>query len=444
MNVKRFTASQILVVGFFLVILTGALLLNTSYAAANGEQIGFLDALFTSTSAVCVTGLVVVDTGTYWSVFGKVIIIALIQIGGLGFMTMATLASFLTGKRISIGERILLSESSGYSRISGVVRYTRSIIFITFTVELIGAFFLSTVFIPEYGIIKGIGYGIFHAISAFCNAGFDLMGSFESLVRYHSNIVLNITIMLLIVIGGFGFASLKNIYENRFKFKKFNLHTKLVVTLTSVLIIFPAILFFLIEKNNMDTLGSMTFIDKIMASFFQVISPRTAGFNTVDLAKLSTSSKFLQVMLMIIGGSPGSTAGGLKTVTFAVIVLAVINQVKGNEKIEAFNRAINYDILNKALVILAWCIFLMSTGVMIICLTDSGFLFIDVLYEVASAYATVGSTLGITRSLSEVGKIVIIFIMFSGRVGTLTILFAFFSKNKAKRYTYSKEDVNVG
>lgn len=441
---RKFTASQILVLGFFFIILIGTILLNTPFASSEGNKIGFLDALFTSTSAVCVTGLVVVDTGTYWSIFGKFIIILLIQTGGLGFMSMAALGAFITGKDISIGERMLLGESSGYSRITGVVRYTKSIILITFLIEFIGAIFLSIVFIPEFGLIKGVLFSFFHSISAFCNAGFDLMGGYNSLISYNDNFIVNITIMLLIVLGGFGFYSLKNIYEKKFDFEKYSLHTKLVIIVTTILIIFPAILFFIIEYNNPDTIGNLPLSAKIYSSFFQIISPRTAGFNTLDLAKLRTSSKFLQIILMTIGGSPGSTAGGLKTVTLAVIILAVVNQIRGNENIEVFNRTIGYSILNKALVILSWCIFLIFSGVMIICLTDPNYDFLDVLYEVTSAYATVGSSFGITRELSPVAKCVIIFIMFSGRVGSLTFLYAFFARKNKKRYFYSKEDVNVG
>lgn len=440
----KFSTNKILVIGFFIIILVGATLLNTPFASVNGESVGFLNALFTATSAVCVTGLVVVDTGTYWTTFGKILIIIMIQIGGLGFMSMTTLAAFITGKKISMKERLLLGEASGYSKLTGAVKHSKNIIFMTFSIELIGAFLLSFVFIPEFGFAKGIAYSFFHSISAFCNAGFDLMGNYQSLIKYSGNFIINITIMILIVVGGFGFSSIKDIYDNKFNFKKFSLHTKLVIIVTLVLIVFPAILFFLIEFDNEETIKNLPLGSKIYSSFFQIISPRTAGFNTLDLEKLKNSSKILQIVLMIIGGSPGSTAGGLKTITLAVIFLAVINQIRGNERIEVFNRTISYDILNKSLVILSWCIFLTINGVMIISLTDPSFNFLDVLYEVSSAYATVGSTLGITRSLTSISKIVLIFIMFSGRVGSLTILFALFHRDKKKKYTYIKEDVNVG
>ncbi len=442
-NIKL-TASQKLVIGYFIIIFIGALLLNTPVATNSGEKVGFLNAFFTAASAVCVTGLVVVDTGTFWTGFGRGVILALIQIGGLGFMSLATMGAIISGKKIDLKERMLMQEASGADRLAGIVKFMKSIVVIAFLVEIIGAVLLSIAFVPEYGIIKGIGHGIFHSISAFCNAGFDLMGNFSSLTKYRNNYIINITVAMLVIIGGFGFSSLKNIQQNKWRFRKYNLHTKLVVIMTVSLIIFPTMVLYLIERNNPETLGSLPFDKQILASFFQVVSPRTAGFNTIDLAAMKNASKFLQVILMIIGGSPASTAGGLKTVTVAIIILAVINQIKGNEKIEVFNRAISYSILNKALIILLWCIFLITTGTLIITLTDNSLSFMEVLFEVASAYATVGLTLGITTKLTAVAKIVLILIMFSSRVGSLTILFALFSNSEPKRYSYPEENVNVG
>ncbi len=442
-NIKL-TASQKLVIGYFIIIFIGALLLNTPAATNSGEKVGFLNAFFTAASAVCVTGLVVVDTGTFWTGFGHTVILTLIQIGGLGFMSIATMGVIISGKKIDLKERMLMQEASAADKLAGIVKFMKSIVVIAFLVEIIGAVLLSIAFVPEYGIIKGMGHGIFHSISAFCNAGFDLMGNFSSLTKYRDNYIINITVAMLVIIGGFGFSSLKNIQQNKWRFRKYNLHTKLVVIMTVSLIIFPTIVLYLIERNNPETLGSLPFDKQILASFFQVVSPRTAGFNTIDLTAMKNASKFLQVILMIIGGSPASTAGGLKTVTVAIIILAVINQIRGNEKIEVFNRTISYSILNKALIILLWCIFLITTGTLIIALTDNSLSFMEVLFEVASAYATVGLTLGITTKLTAVAKIVLILIMFSSRVGSLTILFALFSNSEPKRYSYPEENVNVG
>jgi H(+)-transporting two-sector ATPase len=347
------------------------------------------------------------------------------------------------GKKISFSERLVIQESLNSGKISGVIRLSKNIVIISFIIELIGMFFLSFVFIPEMGIIKGIAYSIFHSISAFCNAGFDIMGNFSSLTKYYNNMIVNFTIMFLIIFGGLGFSTILDIKDKK-NFYKLALHTKIVIITTSLLILIPSIIFFLIEMNNPQTIGEMKLWEKVLVSLFQIVSPRTAGFNTIDINAMRDSSKFLTIILMFIGGSPASTAGGLKTTTFAIILISVISLIKERENIEAFGRRISYNVLNKALVILVIGFFLVFTGTMIISLTNPQFDFLTILYEVTSAYGTVGLTLGITTKLNAVAKMVLMIIMFSGRVGSLTVLYTFITDLGQKKYIYPKEDIAVG
>lgn len=442
MNIfRKFSGSQIIAGGFFLLILIGAFLLSLPVSSASGEPTNYFDCVFTATSALCVTGLVVLDTGTYWSVFGKFIIITLIQIGGVGFMSLATMPVIFSGKKISFSQRMLVKDSLGISVVNGVVKLLKNILLLVVTIELIGAALLSIVFVPQFGFKKGILYGLFHSISAFCNAGFDIMGNFSSLTAYQSSVIVNVTIMLLIIFGGLGFVVLVD--GLHFKLiKKISLQSKVVLIVTSILIIFPTILFFLLEKGN--SLATMTLKDSILASLFQVVSPRTAGFNTLELASLRESTSFLMIILMFIGGSPGSTAGGLKTTTIFVIIVSALSLIKNKPRVEAFKRTISYDIVNKALIILCLAFFLIITGTMIISFTNPEFSFMQVLYEVTSAYATVGLTLGITPKLNLIARVVLIIIMYFGRVGSLTVLYSFIKPDNKTGYEYPKEDVEIG
>lgn len=439
----KLTAPQIIVLGFGLTILIGALLLNLPIASSKAEDVGFLNALFTSTSAVCVTGLVVVDTGTYWTTFGKTVIIFLIQIGGLGFMSVATLGAFLIGKKISLRERLIMQASLNQSNLSGVVKLTRQILYMTFFVEFIGAVLLSFVFIPEHGALKGIAYSIFHSISAFCNAGFDLIGGGRSLTPYVDNPIVNITIMSLIILGGLGFTVIFDIITKR-NIKRISLHSKIVLTVTAVLIVISAILFFLMENNNPGTMQELSFTGKLWASLFQAVTPRTAGFNTIDLAGMKNSSKLLTMVLMFIGGSPASAAGGIKTTTIAVLVLAVRTLIIGRQEVEVFGRRISYKAVNKALAVVFLGLSVVITGTMLLSFTDAGEEFLYILFEVISAFGTVGLSLGVTPLLSDMGKLLIIIIMFAGRVGALTILLALATKEQKTLYQYPEEKIIVG
>ncbi|RDY25607.1 Trk family potassium uptake protein [Romboutsia weinsteinii] len=423
--------TQIMVMGFALVILIGGFLLNLPIATQSGESIGFLDALFTSTSAVCVTGLIVVDTSTYWSFFGQLIIITLIQIGGLGFMTIATLFALITKKKIKLRERLLIQESLNQMDLSGLVKLTRYVIMITFIIEGVGILLLSTVFIPQFGLEKGIWYSIFHGISAFCNAGFDLMGvvsgPFSSLMSYVNNFTVTMTISSLIILGGIGFPVMLDIIKYR-KTRKLNLHSKMVLFTTAMLIGIGMVFILIVDYNNPNTLGPLNLGGKLLASFFQSVTARTAGFNTVDLALLHEGSIFVMIILMFIGASPASTGGGIKVTTLATLILTVRGFIFGKSDIEVYERRIGQSTVRKSLGIFFIGISMVVIGTLLISVTDPKFTLVEAGFEVVSAFATVGLSIGGTPSLSTIGKILIMIFMFMGRVGSLTIFMALLSK----------------
>ena len=429
--VNKMEPTQIMVIGFAIVILIGAILLSMPISTQNGESIGFLDALFTSTSAVCVTGLIAVDTSTYWSFFGQLIIITLIQIGGLGFMTVTTLFSLIIKKRINLKERLLIQESLNQIDLSGLVKLTRYILLTTFFIEGTGALLLSTVFIPQFGILNGIWYSIFHAISAFCNAGFDLMGvvsgPFSSLTYYVNNFTITITISLLIILGGIGFPVILDVIRNK-KLSKLTIHSKVVLFSTIVLIAFGMLFILLLEYNNPNTLGKLGFGGKILASLFQSITIRTAGFNTIDLAAMRESSIFVMIILMFIGASPASTGGGIKTTTIATLILTVKSFILEKQDIEVCKRRISETTVKKSLGIFLIGITIVVMGTLIISITDPDFSLLEVEFEVVSAIATVGLSIGGSPNLSVLGKIFIMLFMFMGRVGSLTIFMALASR----------------
>jgi len=437
--------TQVLVIGFAVVILVGAMLLTLPISSISGQSTDFISSLFTATSAVCVTGLVVVDTGTYWSTFGQTIIILLIQIGGLGFMTIATLIFFISRKKISFKERMVLSEAFNMQNIGGIVKYTRNVIFFTLSVETIGILLLCTKFIPEFGIKKGLGMSIFHGISAFCNAGFDLMGGFKSITPYVNDATINLTIGCLIIIGGLGYSVVDDVFKNK-RFNKLSMYSKMVLTISGLLIVFGMISILIFEYNNPNTLRDLPWYGKLLASWFQAVSPRTAGFNSVNLSSLTTASVFLTIVLMFIGGSPGSTAGGIKTTTIGTIFLTVLSVLKGKDQTEVFGRTISFNTIKKALSIVAIATLIVSVGIMILSITENA-TFIEILFEVVSAFGTVGLTLGLTPDLSLVGRLTIISIMFIGRLGPLTIALAINEMQKTHgndRYKYPEGNILVG
>jgi len=430
--------TQILVLGFLIMILLGTFLLNLPIASIDGKSIGLVNALFTSTSAVCVTGLSVVNTLEHWSLFGKIVIICLIQVGGLGFMTIATSLFILLGRKISLKERLIIQEALNQYTLSGMVRLTRNIFLGTLFLEGVGAIILTIRFLPENGA-NAIFMGIFHSISAFCNAGFDIIGD-SSLTPYVGDVIVNITIIILIILSGLGFTvwldlikvtkeKHKEKYSLRYWFIKLTLHTKIVLVITTFLIVFGFIFYLVVESGNPNTLGNLSFKDKILGSLFQSVTVRTAGFNTVSFADMTDSSKLLTIILMFIGGSPGGTAGGVKTVTFGLILLAVITVIRAKEDVELFNRRISWSIVRRALAIMVISIGIVITMTMILSLTEP-FDFMDILFETVSAFATVGLSLGITGGLTTVGKLLICLIMFIGRLGPLTMGVAFFMRSK--------------
>lgn len=436
---------QVLAIGFAGVILVGAVILSLPVSSASGHATSFLTSLFTSTSAVCVTGLVVVDTGTYWSTFGQTVIMILIQTGGLGFMSFATLLALLLGKKITLRERLVMQEALNSFSIQGLVNLAKYALIATFSIELIGAALLSIRFIPDYGVEKGLFYALFHAVSAYCNAGFDLIGNFQNLIPYHEDIIVNITIMGLIIIGGIGFLVQSEVYRHR-RFKKLSLHSKVVLVTTGILILSGAVLFFILENNNPGTMGPMSFKGKVLSSFFASVTPRTAGFNTVDTTQMTMASKVITIILMYIGASPGSTGGGIKTSTFAILLMTVIAVIKGREDTEMYGKRIPKDIIYRAFSIVAISLTLLLVDVLVLSITEKGAHLVEMLYESTSAFGTVGLSLNFSPRLTSIGRIVILLTMYIGRVGPLTLAFAFAQKQLRNNTSvkYPEDKVLIG
>ncbi len=440
-NKTKLNGVQILALGFLIVIIMGAIILSLPISSKSGEPTNFLDAIFTSTSAVCVTGLITLNTSTHWSTFGQTVIMTLIEIGGLGFMSFAVLISLILGKKITLRERLVMQEAMNTFSIQGLVRMVKYVLIFTVSVQFFGALLLSTQFVPEYGISKGVFYSIFHSISAFCNAGFDLFGT--SLVGYSNNTVVILVISALIIIGGLGFTVLLELYN--FKgIKKLTLHAKLVIITTVILLLGGTILMLLFEYSNPQTIADMNIKDKLLNSFFASVSPRTAGFNSVSTSGMTLASKILTVILMLIGGSPGSTAGGLKTVTCGILVLTVISLIRGREDVECFGRRFTKELVIKAFTIVFIGVSLVIGVTMILSYTEAGASFIDLLYESASALGTVGLTLDLTPNLSSVGKILIMIMMYLGRVGPITVMLALTRKRKKSGYKYPEGKILIG
>lgn len=433
---EKWSSVQIITVGFLFIILLGAAILSLPISSRSGQWTNLVDSLFTATSAVCVTGLVVLDTATHWSLFGKVVIISLIQIGGLGFMTIATMISLIRGKKINLKERLLIQESLNQIDLSGIVSLTRKIILMVFIIESVGGILLSISFIPKFGLIGGLAYGFFHSISAFCNAGFDLMGSisgeFSSLTSFYDNSFIMITVSLLIMLGGLGYPVILDVLKNK-RFSKLNVHSKLVITSTVLLLLVGFVFIFGLEYNNPDTLGNMDMKGKVLSSIFQTSTLRTAGFNSIDLALTKEPTILLMIILMLIGASPASTGGGIKTTTVAVLFLTVKDFLCGKDEIHIFERSISFDSIKKAIVIFFIAIFIFIVGTLVLSITNPQFSLIECVFEVMSAYATVGLSIGGSPNLNTIGKFIIMILMFLGRVGSLTIFTAILSINIAKK-----------
>lgn len=435
---------QILAIGFLVTILIGAIILSFPISSATGEATNFLDALFTSTSAVCVTGLVTLDTGIYWSVFGQTVIMILIEVGGLGFMSFATMLALLVGKRITLRERLVMQEAFNTFDLQGLVKMVKYIVCFTFSVQFFGALLLSTQFVPEYGIYKGIFYSIFHSISAFCNAGFDLFGNFSSLTRYSHDAVVIMVISALIIIGGLGFAVWIEIYNYKKGSNKLSIHSKLVILMTVLLLFGGFVLMFIFEYSNPATIGDMSIGDKLLNSWFASVTPRTAGFNSISTGDMTVAGQFLTVILMFIGGSPGSTAGGLKTATIGILLFTVISVIRGREDTELYKRRFSKELVYKAFVIFFLALILVISVTMILSFTEPHIAFEDLLYEATSAFATVGLSTGITPTLGSVSKVVLMITMYFGRVGIFTVMLAMLRGKKKQAYKYPEGKILIG
>lgn len=414
--------SKFIILVFIGIILLGALLLMLPVSSRSGEWTPFITAVFTSTSATCVTGLIVEDTYTYWSGFGQAVILALIQCGGLGFMSLATMFSFLLRRKIGLRERLVITQSLNINDISGVVRLMRHILYGTFLAEGIGALILSIRFSGMFGWRDGIIKGVFHSVSAFCNAGFDLMGqtrAFAGLTDFVGDPIINITIMALIIVGGLGFFVWEDIYRCR-NFKNLAVHTKLVIIITAFLIVSGTLLFLLFEYKNPATIAEMPWWQKLLAAMFQSVTTRTAGFNTINQGAITVPSKMLSMMLMFIGGSPGSTAGGIKTVTFGILVLTAISVMSRKNDVNAFGRRIPTRAILNAIAVALTALFLLMVGVFVMVFFQNVPL-VDVMYDAVSALATVGLSAGVTPQLHPVSLVVEMCLMFFGRIGILSM-----------------------
>ena len=436
---RQISSSQIILLGFALVIALGALVLMLPVSSRTGTVTPFLDCLFTSTSAVCVTGLVVYDTATHWSVFGHAVILLLIQIGGMGVITVAAAITMASGKKISLMQRSTMQDAVSAHHVGGIVRFTGFILRGIFLFELLGALALAAVFIPEFGM-KGIWLAVFHSISAFCNAGFDLMGTnspYSSLTAYAAHPVVNITIMLLIIIGGIGFLTWQDIRQNGIHIRRYRMQSKVILAVTGILILLPTLYFYFFEFSSFSP------SQRFWGSLFQAVTPRTAGFNTLDLTELSETGQMLTCLLMLIGGSPGSTAGGMKTTTFAVLVACAVAVFRKRENGQFFGRRIADDTVKNAVTVFLLYITLFLVGGMVISRAENIPL-MTCLFESASAVGTVGLTLGITPGLEMVSRLVLISLMFFGRVGGLTLIFATLPATKNTLSRLPLEKITVG
>lgn len=431
---------QIIILGFAGVILLGALLLMLPLSTTAGCVTPFHEALFTATSAVCVTGLVVQDTGSYWSVFGQTVILTLIQIGGLGVVTVAASFALLSGRRISLMQRSTMQDAISAPKVGGIVRLTRFILRGTFLIELLGALSMLPVFCRDYGW-RGVWMAVFHSISAFCNAGFDILGTesnrYPSLTGYAGSPVINITIMLLIVIGGIGFLTWDDICENKLHFHRYRMQSKVILVTTGLLIFLPAVFFFFSDFSALPA------ENRLLASFFQSVTPRTAGFNTVDLPAMSGASLGVMILLMLIGGSPGSTAGGMKTTTLAVLLSNAAATFRQRDSAQFFGRRVDGSAVKTAATILTMYLALFFGGGVFISVYEDLPLS-SCLYEAASAVGTVGLTLGITPQLHIPSQMVLIALMYLGRVGGLTLVYAAVSTKKAGSAKLPQESITIG
>lgn len=444
MRSKKLSLSppQILVMGFALIILLGAVLLMLPISSTTGEMLPFIDALFTATSATCVTGLVVRDTGTYFSTFGQVVIMLLIQVGGLGFMTMATLFSLVFKRKISLKDRLLLQEAMNQNTMEGIVRLIRKVLMYSLVIEACAALIFSIRWAFDMPFGRALYFGIFHAVSMFNNAGFDLFGDYRSLTQYVADPIVNFVAMFLIVSGGIGFIVLSDISEFRRR-RKLSLHSKVVLSMTTALIVIGALVIFIFEFTNPRTLEPLSWSGKFWGSLFQSVTPRTAGANTLDIGALRQATQFFIIILMFIGASPSSTGGGIKTTTFTILVGAVISMIRGRPDLVLFRYRLAQERIFKAVTITMLALFLVVAVSMVLSTTEDAS-FLSILFETTSAFGTVGLTMGLTGDLTVIGKLIISFTMFAGRLGPLTLAYALGPKKGKELYRHPEGKMIIG
>lgn len=437
----RFSTTQIVAMGFFGVIMMGAGLLTLPVSSADGEATAFIDALFTATTSVCVTGLVTVSTAAHWSLFGKIVVLCLIQLGGLGVVTCVTLFLVMANRRITLNERVIIRESYGLDTMEGMVKLIKKIVKGTLLVEAIGALLYCFYFIPEFGLLQGIWRSVFNAVSSFCNAGMDILGE-TSLAEYRDNVLVNFNTMALIILGGIGFPvwwdvihTLKEVRHKKIRkrhfFNHLSLHSKLAIVMTLVLVFGGCFSIFVLEYNNPMTMKDLPIFNKLLASLFQSVTTRTAGFFTISQEKFTDASAMVSMILMFIGGSPAGTAGGMKTTTIAMILLTTMSFAKGRSETEVFNRKISSDNVRLGLVVVTLGSIVLFTAITLLSATENT-PFINVAFEAVSALGTVGLSRNLTPSLSPIGKFIIIVVMYLGRIGPITLVVALANKASSK------------
>lgn len=436
----KLSIPQMLVLGYLFFIILGSLLLWLPFASYGDKHVSYIDALFTAVSATCVTGLITVDTGTTWTLFGKAVIISLIQIGGLGILAFITLLQLTIRQRISLRQRLAIQQDLNSFDINKPEQLIGRVVLIAFAIETLGAVILSSQFVPQYGVFKGVAYSIFHAVSAFCNAGFDVFGNFASLTLYQKNPVVLYTISSLIIAGGLGFivwSDLASFISKKLE-KRLSFQTKIVLLTTSVLLVLSTLFIGMMEYNNV-TLQGLSPIDKINNIIFMAVTPRTAGFSNVNLVDMRVASSLITIVLMFIGGSSGSTAGGIKTTTISVIMLAIYSRLRQRSSVRVFGRRISIQSIDAAFTVMTTALLLVLLATFILTISEPGFGLHEILFETVSAFGTVGSTLGMTPALSVVGKVVIMLLMYIGRVGPVTFgLSLLVEKTSSMRYPEGK------
>lgn len=438
---KKLTAAQIIILGFLVVVIVGTTLLCMPFSSSSGKFTGFTDALFTAVSATCVTGLAVRTTAEYWSVFGQIVILLLIQVGGLGFMTFVTLIIFFIRRHLGLFDRKIFMQSAGIPNLGSVFVLFRRILIGTLIAETVGAILLCFAFVPEYGWAGGIYNAVFHSVSAFCNAGFDIIGGL-SLAPYRNDALVILTVSALIVVGGLGFIVWSNVLDAKFRYKRFNLHTKIVLIATLVLIVIPTALFLVFDWNG--SLKDLPFWEKLLAAFFQAVTPRTAGFYSVDPATMSDSSYVLTVILMFIGGNSGSTAGGIKTTTLVVILFSVYAEVRKSDRIIIGRRKLPAGDAKTASAVLSLYALLIFFSTMIICAAEPSIPLKSVFFETVSAICTVGLSMGVTAEFSVISKLIITVLMFVGRVGSVSVALALGEKKDVPPVELPTEKIMIG